>query len=188
MLGPMGVLAGCCFLIGLAPLAIAPLLGQGIAAWMPDLDDAPARLVALAPLGWITTMGLFLVAGLVLGGVVLGARLRGTEVAHGPTWGCGYVAPTPRMQYTSSSFAQMLVGLFGWVLRPRTHRPKDLPLFPLRSDFHSATPDPVLDEAVLPGFRFAARLFARFRVFQQGSIQTYLLYIFLALVALLLWR
>ena len=43
----------------------------------------------------------------------------------------------------------------------------------------------MLDEVVLPTFRFSAWLFSWFRVFQQGSIQTYLLYIFLALIALL---
>ena len=49
-------------------------------------------------------------------------------------------------------------------------------------------PDTVLDEIVLPTFRFGAWLFSWFRVFQQGNIQIYLLYIFLALIALLLWR
>ena len=109
-------------------------------------------------------------------------------MAKSETWGCGYLAPTPRMQYTSSSFAQMLVELFGWALRPRTHRPGELSLFPRKTAFHSAVPDTVLDEAVLPALRFGAWLFSWFRVFQQGSIQTYLLYIFLALIALLLWR
>jgi hypothetical protein len=46
----------------------------------------------------------------------------------------------------------------------------------------------VLDEAVLPSFRFSAWLFSGFRVFQQGNVQTYLLYIFLAMIVLLLWR
>ena len=69
------------------------------------------------------------------------------------TWGCGYLAPTSSMQYTSSSFAQMLVGLFGWVLRPRSHGPANLPMFPRQAEFHSDVPDAVLDEAVLPAFR-----------------------------------
>jgi hydrogenase-4 component B len=188
MLGPLGVLAACCFLIGLAPLLVAPLLGQGISAWAPDLKDAGSRLVALAPLGWITAMGLLLVGALVLLGVVFWLRLRHTVVTQDATWGCGYVAPTPRMQYTSSSFAQMLVGLFGWALRPRTHRPRELPLFPEKSAFHSEVPDAVLDEAVLPAFRSGAWVLSCFRVFQRGSIQTYLLYIVIALIALLLWR
>jgi hydrogenase-4 component B len=91
------------------------------------------------------------------------------------------------MQYTSSSFAEMLVGLFSWALRPHTHRPGDLPLFPQSTTFHSEVADVVLEEAILPTFRFGARVSGWFRVFQQGSIQAYLLYIFLALLALLLW-
>jgi hydrogenase-4 component B len=92
------------------------------------------------------------------------------------------------MQYTASSFAQWLVAIFGWVLRPRSSKPRDLPFFPPPVRFDSEVPDTVLDEALLPTFRCTARLLAWFRVFQQGSIQMYLLYIFLALFALLLWR
>jgi len=188
MLAPMGVLVAGCFLIGLAPLLIAPILQQGVSAWAPNLEVAGPRLATLAPLGWITVMGLLLIVALLLGGAVLWMRISRHVVEEGATWGCGYVAPTPRMQYTSSSFAQMLVGMFGWVLRPRTHRPKDLPLFPRETHFHSEVPDAVLDDVILPSFRFTAWLFSWFRVFQQGNIQIYLLYIFLALVALLLWR
>jgi len=188
MLAPMGVLVACCFLIGLAPLLIAPILQQGVSAWAPNLDVAGPRLTTLAPLEWITVMGLLLIAALLLGGAVLRTRLDRSVVEEGTTWGCGYVAPTPRMQYTSSSFAQMLVGMFGWVLRPRTHQPKILPLFPPETYFHSEVPDTVLDEVVLPTIRLGAWLFSWFRVLQQGNIQMYLLYIFLALIALLLWR
>jgi hydrogenase-4 component B len=188
MLGPISVLVACCFLIGLAPLLLAPILGTGISAWAPNLKDAGPRLVTLAPLDWITVMGLLLLAALLLVGAVLHTRLRHSVVDRGSTWGCGYAAPTPRMQYTSSSFAQMLVAMFSWALRPRTHQPQKLPLFPQRTAFHSEVPDAVLDEVVLPTFRFSAWLFSGIRVFQQGNIQIYLLYIFLALVGLLLWR
>ncbi len=192
MVAPMAVLVACCFFIGLAPTLIAPVLDKGVSAWAPELLEPGVRnqgsgvsLATLAPLGWLSVMAWVLVAGLVLASVALWRGLRGKVVASAPTWGCGYVAPTPRMQYTSSSFAQMLVAQFGWVLRPRTHRPEDLGLFPQKTDFHSEVPETVLDEAVLPTFRFGARLFSWLRVFQQGSIQTYLLYLFLALLGLL---
>jgi hydrogenase-4 component B len=188
MIAPMAVLVACCIFIGLASPLIAPVLGEAIAEWAPEVQNAVPPLTALAPLGSITVMNLVLLAGLALAAGFLWRRLRQGAVETGPTWGCGYVAPSPRMQYTSSSFAQMLVGLFGWALRPKTHAPKNLPLFPGPTDFHSHLPDPMLDEAVLPTFRFGARVFSRLRVFQQGSIQMYLLYIFLALLALLLWR
>ena len=200
MIGPMGVLIVCCFLIGLAPALIAPILAKGVSAWAPNLKGAAFggltlsdRLGELAPLNWITIMGLLLIAIVLIAGLALWLRLRNSVVEKGATWGCGYVAPTPRMQYTSSSFAQMLVGLFAWVLRPRTQKSGQWPvatvcLFPEPADFHSDVQDPVLQEAVLPAFRFGGWLCSWFRVFQQGSIQAYLLYMFIALIVLLLWR
>jgi hydrogenase-4 component B len=188
MLVPMAVLVACCLLIGLGPLLIVPLVGQTVSVWASDVQDPGAGLLRLAPLDCITIMGLLLSAVLALAGWLLWMWLRHSVVEPAPTWGCGYPAPTPRMQYTSSSFAQMLVALFAWALRPRIHKPRDLPLFPQKTAFHSEVPDTVLDEAVLPSFRFGAWLLSCFRVFQQGSIQTYLLYLFIALIALLLWQ
>lgn len=203
MLGPMSVLAACCLLIGVASPLIAPILGQGVSAWAPEIVFTPPSqggvggvepvnagqyLVSLAPLSWISVMSLTLIIFLLLGGMVLWRLLRRSTVDKGSTWGCGYVAPTPRIQYTSSSFAEMLVGLFNWALRPRTHRPEKMALFPAKTSFHSEVPETVLEEAVLPTFRFGAWLFSWFRILQQGNIQVYLLYIFLILIVLLLWR
>ena len=154
------------------------------------MERTGPRLVELAPLGQITTMGLLLIASLLLvaAGVVdvrFAAPLS-KRMPHGAADTC---APTSSMQYTSSSFAQMLVGLFGWVLRPRIARAKRICRCSRgQAEFHSDVPDAVLDEAVLPTFRFGAWLFSWFRVLQQGNVQIYLLYIFLALIALLLWR
>jgi hydrogenase-4 component B len=188
MLGPMAVLVACCLSIGLAPLVFAPLLQRGVSAWAPALVGGGPPLAALAPLAWITAMGVIEVGATVVVGVAFWARRGVGTAARGPTWGCGYAAPTPRMQYTSSSFAQSLVGMFGWVLRPRTSGPTGLPLFPRTTAFRSEVPDVVLDEVVVPAFCAGAGLFSRFRVFQQGNIRAYVLYIFLALIVLLLWR
>lgn len=197
LIGPMTVLAGLCFFIGLAPMWVTPILGEAVTAWAPEISfvgsSGVMHLNLLAPLGWVSGMGFGLVLALGLGGVLLWFRLRSSDVAPRPTWSCGLdpsvlARSGPRMQYTASSFGQMLVGLFAWALRPHTRRPKDLPLFPAKAQFHSNVSDTVLEEAVLPIFRGSARLLSRMRVFQQGSIQTYLLYIFVALAALMLWR
>jgi hydrogenase-4 component B len=184
----MAVLVACCFAIGLAPILFAPLLERGVLAWAPLPAGGVPRLAALAPLGWVTRLGAIEIAALAVVGLALQARLRRGALTTGTTWGCGYAVPSPRMQYTSSSFAEMLVGMFGWVLRPRTRTPSDLPLFPQATAFESTVPDAVLDGVVVPAFRWGAWLFSRFRVFQQGNIRTYFLYIFLALIVLLLWR
>jgi hydrogenase-4 component B len=188
MVGPMIVLVGCCVLIGMAPILFAPVLGDAVRAWAPGVGEVAARLTGLAPLAWTTGMSLLLVSCLLGVWAVLKFRLRRTAVESAVTWGCGYVAPTARMQYTSSSFAQMLVYLFAWALRPRIRRPADLPIFPEKTAFHSDVPDAVLDEAVLPAVSFGAWLFSWARAFQRGSTQLYLLYIFIALIVLLLWR
>ena len=187
MTGPMGVLVACCVFIGLAPTWIAPVIGQGVSAWAPELQNVGPRLTTLASIGWISVMAVSLLALLALTSLLMRNRLRNSVVETGPTWGCGYVAPTSRMQYTSSSFAEMLVGLFAWALRPRTYRTGTLGLFPQRTNFHSHVPDTVL-AALLPTFRFAAWLLSWARIFQQGNLHFYLLYIFLALLALMLWR
>jgi hydrogenase-4 component B len=187
MLGPMAVLAGLCFLIGLAPVVTAPLLGEAVYSWAPELPDTADDLMNLAPLAWISVIGIMLAILLAAAGVFLAWRIRACGAATAHTWGCGYAEPTPRMQYTASSFAASLVDLSAPALRPQVQAPERLPLFPREAHFHSEVEDAVLDEAVLPTFRGVANLFGRLRFLQQGGLQTYLMYIFAGLLALLLW-
>jgi hydrogenase-4 component B len=188
MFGPMVVLVFLCFLIGLAPRLVVPLVGAAISAWDPALLNAGGRLAALAPLSSLTVMGTLLLTTLIVAAGTLRLRIRFSGVSAGATWGCGYVAPSSRMQYTASSFAQMLTSLFAWALRPRMLRHRIRQLFPPKTAFHSQVMDPVLDDVVLPTFRLAGWLLASFRVLQRGSIQAYLLYIFITLIVLLLWH
>jgi hydrogenase-4 component B len=187
MIGPMSVLVACCVFIGLAPGLVAPVLEQAVSAWAPGLTGDQVRLASFAPLGWISVMGLVLVGICAIGAGFLRGRIRSGEVASAGTWDCGYAVPSPTMQYTSSSFAAMLVKLFAWVLRPKVQASQDRSLFVRTGEFHSHVPDTVLDGALLPSFRAVACLFSWFRFLQQGSIQAYLFYIFVTLIALLFW-
>jgi hydrogenase-4 component B len=202
MLVPMAVLAALCALIGVAPALVAPIVARAVDAWAAfALTPAAATAVApsaaggvaapladVVPFGWISVASAALIAFLAAGGWALRARLRTAPTAVAPTWDCGYAAPTPRMQYTSSSFAQMLVGLFGWALRPQTHTPHLAGLFPHKAHFQSHVPDAVLDRAALPAAARAARALGWFRWMQHGSIHAYLVYVLVTLLVLLLWR
>jgi hydrogenase-4 component B len=185
MLGPMGILAGCCVLIGLVPLLVAPTLELAVYSWAPELPDL--HLANLAPLVSLSGVGLLLLGFLGVSAALLGKCLQRSEVTTAVTWDCGYAAGSPRVQYTASSFAQMLVGMFGWALRQKQQVPHLGGVFPGPAHFHSEVPDTVLDRATLPAFRFIAWLFSWSRLAQQGSIQVYLLYIFVVLIVLLLW-
>jgi hypothetical protein len=145
-------------------------------------------LAAVAPLGWVSGGAVGLIVLSVLAWLAFGDRVRRSGATSAVTWDCGYAAPAPTMQYTASSFAQMLVGFFAWVLRPRTDAPSDRALFWGHTRFASDVPDIVLDRALRPGFRFGARLMSSFRFLQAGSIHAYLFYIVAFLIVLLLWR
>jgi len=92
------------------------------------------------------------------------------------------------MQYTASSFAQILGGLFSWVQQPRRHGPDIKTVFPGRTVFQSHVLDIVLDAVLKPAFRVGAKFLSSFRFLQAGNIHAYLLYIVVFLMALLLWN
>jgi len=188
MTGPMFVLVVCCLIIGVAPPLVAPMLQQAVAAWSPAVVADGTKLAELVPLGWVSAMAIGLVAAIAAGWLGLRTLIRRSEVGSTVTWDCGYAAPSPTMQYSSSSFAEMLVKLFAWALRPKVHVQRPRAIFDHAGEFHSHVPDTVLDGAIEPSMRGVAWLLSRLRVLQAGSIQLYLLYIFIVLVVLLLWK
>ena len=187
MLGPMTVLAALCALIGAVPELVAPVLRNATSAWL-GTQSAPS-LSTLAPLRAVSWTNLLLIVAVLACGAV---TLRGSWIANavrGPTWDCGYSLPSSRMQYTASSFAERIVGIFSFALRPRTRAPDITGPFPLTASFESRVPDPVLDLWILPASRWSARVAASFRWIQRGSIHLYLFYIVgTLLLMLLIWR
>ena len=187
MLWPMGVLAGACAAIGLFPSLVAPALDQAARAWAPELAPALPPLSKLAPLQAVSVAASALLAlcGALWWWLQRASRRAETTL---PTWDCGYAAPTPRMQYTASSFGDALVGLFAFALRPRSHRPRLTGPFPSRDAYHSEVPEVVLDLWVRPAISRGTQAASWLRWMQQGSVQSYLLYVLAALLAsLLLW-
>ncbi len=156
----------------------------GRAAAQLLLGDAGAPVDAALPeLARATLLSLGVIAAFGAGVAILAAR-RGVTL----TWDCGYAAPTARMQYTASSFAQILVRLFRRVLAADVHEPRLAPLFPAAgARFESHVPDPVLDRLLLPLIQRAQRGLGLARAMQTGHIQMYLVYIVVTLVVLLAW-
>jgi hydrogenase-4 component B len=188
MLVPMAILGAACLFIGLGAPIVAQVLDSAVVAWAgPGALPAPA-LNRIAPLGWVSAMSAALLVMVALVGAWLAARARSTATAEVGTWDCGYAAPAARMQYTSSSFAELLVGILAWALRPSTDAPRLAGPFPARAAFHSHVPDTVLDRALLPSFSAVGRILGWLRPIQHGNVHLYLLYILGTLVALLLWR
>lgn len=189
MLFPMLVLATLCVCIGLRAPLFAPVLDEAVSAWAPELVGVRAPLLSLAPLVWISGAAVSLIVLGVAGAVVLRGLVRGKSApVDVGTWDCGYARPTTRMQYTSSSFAETIVGLFAWVLRPSEHAPKLRAVFPSHASYHSHVPEVVLDNLLVPAANGVGRGFQWMRWIQRGSTQRYVLYILITLVVLFAWR
>lgn len=186
MLGPMTALLAACAWIGLVPSSVGPLLEKAAACWAPSMP-LPSLASGFAPLGWVGLAGWVLVFLALAAGLALYRRSLGAPRDQG-TWGCGYTLPTARMQYTASSFADSLVGLFRFGLRSERHGGEPQGLFPPVTALETHTPDLVLDRGLEPAFSGAARIFCRVRKsIQNGFVSIYLLYVALTLVVLL-WQ
>jgi hydrogenase-4 component B len=180
---PMAVLAACCAFIGLLPVLLTPILDHAITGWRLDLDSVPLSLRAIAPLEAVSVMSISLVA--LIAALTMGLVFRNRVLRQVGTWDCGYAHPTSRIQYTASSFAQMIVAMFNWVLHPRVHRPHIKGLFPVPAKMHSHVDDLVLDRILVPAGLAVAQWCGWFHRFQQGMTQQYVLYILITVILML---
>ncbi len=178
---PMALLASVCIVIGIVPLAVAPLLEAAVSSWHPSgIGSGP--LDTIAPLGWISILATALLVFALLAYVM---RMRNVVATRSTTWGCGYLASTSRMQYTASSFADMLVSLFSGILRPRIHPPAINSQFPDGSRLTSHVPEVVLERIYLPLLQWANEKVAPIRKLQHGQLHLYILYTLFTLIVLL---
>lgn len=192
MLGAMAALAALCAAIGLLPVATVGPLARVAAAWS-RLD--PAALAEPAARAASGAARVSLVAAALLALAALAAALRRRRLAAAPapvppaveTWGCAFSAPTARMQYTGSSFADALVRRFSWAIRARRPAPSLAGPFPARAAFATEVPDTVLDLALLPASRAYAWAAEQVRLLHARRIQLQILLVLVTLVAFLAW-
>ncbi|MBU2489690.1 MAG: hypothetical protein KKA60_09890 [Proteobacteria bacterium] len=183
---PMMALAILCMAAGLA----APWMVRLVMPVAAQLAPAAVNLGAVAAsqemLFRISLASLILIS---LAGAVFWLRarlLRHRSVRESVTWDCGYAAPSVRMQYTSSSYAQPIVEMFGLVLRTRRELEPPEGLFPTKATLHTHTEDLFVRGAYGPAVRLISRMADRFRWLQQGRINLYILYIVITILLLFL--
>jgi hydrogenase-4 component B len=170
------------------------MLRWAVAGLVPEQDPpTQARIGEIATQAAWPLTGVMFGSYVVLGLVVLLVHLRrrllaGRRVEQAVTWDCGYAAPTPRMQYTASSFARPLTLLFRLFLRPHDEIHPPQGLFPKRATLHTHTGDLFRRRIYEPLFFAVAWLASKLRWFQGGRIQIYILYIALTILVLLIWK
>ncbi|XUL85333.1 proton-conducting transporter membrane subunit [Streptomyces galilaeus] len=196
MLAGMGLLAALCTALALVP----GLLGDGLDRAVAAVGLAGTRPVAGGGLrvrleeASASLSPLWVVAALT---VALGAVTATTRWAsrrqrrrmNARLWDCGGGAPTPRMAYTATSFAEPLQRVFDDVLAPE----QDVDVTPVRESaylvervaFRNRVPDRIEHRLYRPVLDLLAAVGQLARKLAGGSVHAYLGYGFFGLVALL---
>jgi hydrogenase-4 component B len=199
MLVGQGLLTAACVFLGLFPTLVLKLLDP-VTQQLAGLQLSPR--LSLAD-GWVlsgavATGGTVSMPGLVLMAVCLlplplGLWLvfaRGAKVRRGPTWDCGLQGLTPRMAYTATGFSKPIRMIFKALFRPRREVQREYdfsPYFATNLRFESHVEELFLTRIYRPMNWLVWRVSRRMRALQAGSLQAYLIYIFVTLLLLLLF-
>jgi len=104
--------------------------------------------------------------------------LRNRKQEKYETWGCGYVAPVLKAQYTGKSFSRPFGQLFNFMVREEKHFEK-IPktnLYPQQRTFTTTYFDLLEKHLIHPLTKGLNFFLNRFGFIQNGQIQSYVLY------------
>jgi len=200
MLFGMATLGLACAVLGLFPMVFLPLLdpitqellGQRIS---PQLIAGNGWMVTSLAVerGAISTPGMavMFMALLPLPLVLWLAFSRSSKHRVDETWDCGLDRLTPQMEYTATAYSKPLRMVFQAIYRPRRRIQADFAVsrYFTRSIRFESHIEPTFERWIYrPVNRAILRFSRRIRLIQTGSLTTYLVYIFLTLIVLLLWE
>ncbi|HMC64896.1 MAG TPA: hydrogenase 4 subunit B [Gemmataceae bacterium] len=199
MLLGQAILTAACVFLGLFPTAFLKLFdpltqqltGQQISAQLSSANGLVLSTVTSTG-GTVSTLGISLMAVCLLP-VPLALWFcfaRGSKLRVGPTWDCGLGGLTPRMEYTATGFSKPIRMIFKALFRPHREVQRDYdfsPYFTKTIRFESHVEEVFQTRIYRPLNRLVLRVSRRMRALQAGSIQAYLIYIFVTLLLLLMF-
>lgn len=176
-----------------APLAVlCLLLGILSPQVMNILTEIPLQIAGgpQIPAVQAYNLNLFLAIGvLVLVLVGLTKLMGGRPARRTETWGCG-IGNNSTMEYTSASFSQPIRRVYRPILRPQRKVKTEytyLPYFNYKILFEEEVRSGLRDFFYKPIMISIIYLSRKWQIIQSGNINLYLAYIFLTLIALLVW-
>ena len=112
---------------------------------------------------------------------------RNRQDETGPTWGCGYIAPSASMQYTGKSFSKSLAKLFGFITieGKKYNELKTGSIFPSPRNYTSFYLEFFETRLIDPVIKQFLRIFNYFSFIHNGKIQVYVLYGFFFVIILI---
>jgi hydrogenase-4 component B len=199
MLIGQGILVAACVFLGLFPTVFLKLFdpvtqqltGQQLSQ---QLSVASGLVLAggAAQGGTVSTLGitLMLLCLLPVPLVLWALFARRSRTRIGPTWDCGQRGLTPQMEYTATGFSKPLRMIFKALFRPRREVQREYdfsPYFTTNLRFESHVEEMFQTRIYRPLRWLVVYGSRRLRALQAGSLQAYLIYIFITLLLLLMF-
>ncbi len=187
MRAPLYVIVLLMLLIGIFPAMIVNPVLSIISRFAPTGLIMPFADIT----GVLTLVGrasLLLIVLIALLYSIRSLAFRKKPVETTPTWGCGYIAPKPVMQYTGKSFSKSLAKLFGFITieNKKYKELKTVSIFPSPRTYASYYLEFFETRIIDPVIRQFLRLFNYFTFIHNGKIQFYVLYGLLFMVILII--
>jgi len=136
----------------------------------------------------VSRASLILTALIVLLFYLRSRLIRQKPVEISPTWGCGYVAPGPVMQYTGKSFSKSLAKLLGFITieNKKYEELKSASVFPKVRSYASLYLEFFEIRIFNPIIKTLLRFLNFFTFIHNGKIQLYVLYGFFFVILLII--
>ncbi|MBW8326207.1 MAG: hypothetical protein K0M50_15685 [Prolixibacteraceae bacterium] len=184
---PLYLIAFFIVFIGVFPQFFMNALSQPVTlmSGIPAISDIPfseKTTDLLEPVTW--SVWIFILISLVLFGLrklVMQTRKSTIET----TWGCGYVAPTEKQQYTAGSFVRSYGKLFRpFFITSKTHKEVE-GIFPSGGSYETHVYDRIEKYLIDNPIAAYKAFLGKFLFLQNGRLQFYILYGIIFIVAVI---
>ena len=174
-------------LIGIFPMLFIRILSIPVGLFTGEaaIEHPPMQIAVFQSLQPISLAAWILIAMVIL---LYGIRrfvLNSRQVEHGPTWGCGYVAPTFKQQYTAGSFVRTYSKLFAPVLLVEKEEKIVQGIFPSEAKYRTHSYDKLERGLIDRLLKWNKNFMGRFVFLNNGRLQFYILYGILFIVTVL---
>ncbi len=186
-----------CLLLGVFPTLFIPLI-DGVPQML--IHSSLSASVHVTNWLWLTPVNAeraslsapLMVLGMLLLIALIYWRLhgRGKGISRGPIWSCGYPHLSAQMQYTATGFSQPLRRIFSGVYRPEERKVIRYGFHPLIVKdirYKVTVADLAYNKIYIPIANITRAITARVAYEHERGMHAYLTYIFVTILALLLW-
>jgi len=164
--------------IGLFPKLFLDLLIKPIQLFttLKQLPFASFQGSGIETLLSVSKGGFYLILAVLILWIIRKLVLRNRTSVIASTWGCGYTAPTAKIQYTASSFSKTYSKLFGMIFQIDKKGKEIEGIFPTHAHLETSAYDKIekwLIDYPIINFR---HFLGRFLFIQNGRMQSYVAY------------